>query len=75
LKAEEKMNQESFSTLWDGYESNKAAIAARNARARELRAQGYKVYCNSLPNQLRKYAGLGCPDGRACTVYMISYYR
>ena len=66
------MMQESFSRLWEGYETDKAALTARNARLRELRSQGVKCRGFTLTNQLRKYAGLGQPDGRVCNVYYVS---
>ncbi len=66
------MKQESFSTLWDGYETNSDAIKARNARAKELKLQGHRAFKWTLRNQLRQYAGLGQPDGRVGNVYMIS---
>lgn len=69
---EAKMRQESYSRLWDGYETDKAAMQARNLRARELRANGHVVHCWTLPNQTRPYSGLGQPDGRSCQVYMIN---
>jgi hypothetical protein len=65
------MTQESFSTIWHNYASNKEAMQARNKRAKELRDKGWEVSCWTLPNQTREYASLGVPDGRVCNVYMI----
>ena len=66
--------QSSFSTLWDGFSNDKTALAARNRKLRELRKAGHRCRGFSLPGQMRKYAGLGQPDGRSCTVYMINDY-
>ena len=65
-------NQETFSRLWEGYETDKDAMRARNKRAKVLRATGRNVTCSTLRNQLRKYAGFGQPDGRSCSVYMLT---
>lgn len=65
--------QQSFSRLWDGHATDKAALQARNARAKALRAEGYTVRCFTLANQCRKYAGLGEPDGRSCNCYFVDY--
>lgn len=67
-------SQLSFSTVWNGYATDKEALAARNAKARELRKAGRIIKCWTLRNQTRKYAGFGQPDGRSCNVYMISNY-
>jgi len=69
------MCQESFSRLWDGFESDKAALKARNKRAKELRAKGDKAICWTLPNQEKKYDGLGQYNGSVCNVYMINVER
>lgn len=53
------MNQQFFSVLWDGYESDKAARRARDTEARRLRTAGHRVLCGVLRNQTRKYAGFG----------------
>jgi len=66
-----EQQQQSFSRLWDGYETDKDARAARDCKARSLRKEGRMVKCWALRNQCRKYAGLGQPDGRSCTVYML----
>lgn len=65
--------QESYSRLWNGYETDKAAIAARNKRAKELRKEGYKVSCSRLTDQLKKYDGFGIPNGGVCHVYYLNY--
>ena len=69
------MTQESFSRLWEGYQSDSEAKTARDRRLRELRKQGKRVKGFCLRNQLRKYAGLGQPDGRFCHVYMIHIFE
>lgn len=65
--------QESFSYLWDNYESDDAAKAARDARYKQLRAAGFAASRSVLRNQVRKYAGLGQPDGRSCNVYLVTW--
>ena len=49
---------------WDMVAGQKAALAARNARAKELRAQGYQVRLFSLGDQLISKGGIntGRPD-------------
>ena len=44
---------------WDYTTGNKAALQARNARAKELRAQGFKVYGFSLGESLISRGGIG----------------
>jgi len=66
------MNEQFFSVLWDGYESDKAARRARDTEARRLRTAGHRVLCSVLRNQTRKYAGLGQPYGRSGSVYMLT---
>lgn len=66
--------QESFSQLWSGYETNEAAKAARDARYRELKAQGKNCKRWVLKNQLKQYESFGVPDGRMCDVYMLNIY-
>ena len=63
--------QHSFSRLWDGYENDKEAIQARNKMAKDLRARGYSPRCFSLRDQLKKYDGLGQPNGGVCNVYFV----
>lgn len=53
------------------YPTNKDAMLARNTKATELKKQGVTFYKSSMPNQLKPYSGLGCPDGRVGTVYTI----
>jgi hypothetical protein len=67
--------QQSFSRLWDGYESDTAAMKARNRMANELRKKGYAVHCFTLRNQLKKYDGLGQPNGGICNVYMLDRFE
>lgn len=68
------MTQYSYSVLWDGYPTDAAARAARDARYRELRRSGVRARRWVLKDQLRPYAGLGQPDGRSCDVYVIDVY-
>jgi len=65
--------QLSFSTLWDGYKTDKEALNARNAKAKELKIKGYKVNRFTLKNQQKKYDGFGMPNGSICDVYMLDY--
>jgi hypothetical protein len=65
--------QLTFARLWDNFATDKDAIKARNKKAKELREKGYTVNCSSIPNQVKKYDGLGQPNGGVCTVYMIDY--
>ena len=65
--------QLSFSRLWEGYESDEAAKKARGERAKELKAKGYRVHLSVLRDQLKKYDGLGQPNGGICNVYMLDY--
>jgi len=67
--------QKDFSRLLDGYETDKAAMQARNKVAKELKEKGYKVNKWTLRNQIKQYAGLGQPDGRSCNVYMIDAFK
>lgn len=53
------------------YLDNKTALQARNAFAKEMKAKGFKTRAWSLPGQIRKYAGLGEPDGTSGTVYFL----
>ena len=69
------LRNESFSRLWEGYATDQEAREARDARARELKKEGYRVLRHTLRNQLRPYAGFGRPDGRSCHVYGINVYR
>lgn len=66
--------QHSFSRLWDGYESDDAAKKARDARYREMKKEGRNVKRFSLANQLKKYDGLGQPNGSSCPVYYINEF-
>lgn len=61
----------SFSRLWDGYATDKEAMKARNAKVKELRAQGNTVTCFTLANQLKKYDALGVENGQSCNVYFL----
>lgn len=75
--------QQFFSALWDyavrirdGYlsveQAQRMSLKERNAKAKELRRQGYRVKCFTMPNQLRQYWGFGDPCGLSCTVYGIN---
>jgi muconolactone delta-isomerase len=67
------MRDLSFSTLWDGYESNAAAKAARDAKYKELKQQGIKTRRWILKGQCKQYESFGVPDGRICDVYYLSF--
>lgn len=64
------LSQNSFDPL--DYRSRTAAMIARNKKAKELKSQGHKVKCWILKNQLKKYSGLGQPDGRVRDVFMLN---
>jgi hypothetical protein len=68
------MRQRSFSTLFEGYATDAEAKAARDQVYKEYRKMGIKTNRWILKNQLRKYAGLGVPDGRSCNVYMLNIW-
>lgn len=53
-------------------EAHKVARRERDAALRDYRKQGVRAYGWALRGQLRPYAGLGCPDGRVRTVYMLN---
>lgn len=61
--------QHSFSRLWDGFVTDKDAMRARNKLAKGYREQGKRVRCFTLPNQMKKYDGLGQYNGGCCSVY------
>ncbi len=68
------MRQESFSTLFgQRYETAAAAKAARDARYRKLKAQGFNVRRSILKNQLRQYWSMGIPCGETCDVYKLDF--
>ena len=52
--------------------SRENALAAKKEAARALRQSGYKVVSSILKNQIRKYSGLGKPDGRVRDIFMIT---
>ncbi|KKW13352.1 MAG: hypothetical protein UY48_C0002G0043 [Candidatus Gottesmanbacteria bacterium GW2011_GWB1_49_7] len=59
---------------WDRKAAHKAALQARNARAKELRQRFAKVQCSTLPDQLITRGGIG--SGRpeidmGVSVYMV----
>lgn len=68
-------NQIGFSTLWDGFATDADAKSARDAKYRELKAQGHTVKRWVLRNQTKQYAGFGQPDGRSCDVYYVDVLR
>lgn len=65
--------QESYSTLWEGFATDKEALRARNKRAKDLKAKGFNVKCFMLRNQIKPYSGFGEPDGRICSVYYVDW--
>jgi hypothetical protein len=51
-----------FTADWYAFDhkaAHKAALKARNAEAKALRAEGRKVTCFTLPNSLRTMGGIG----------------
>lgn len=60
-----------FSTLWDGYATAKEAKAARDAEYWKARKAGLKARRSVLTGQLKKYDGLGQPNGGVCDVYEV----
>ena len=69
------MTQETFSTTWNNFKTDAEAMAARDARYRELKASGLRVKRCVLKNQLRPYISFGVPDGRICDVYMLNIFE
>lgn len=75
------MRQMNFNTytqysFWGNveYPSNKDAMKARNALAKDLAKKGYRLVKRSFPGAMRKYSGLGQPDGTIGTVYYLDAY-
>ena len=52
-------------------DARRAAKAARDKMWRDLRASGKEVWREVLTGQLRKYRGLGQPDGRVRDVFYL----
>lgn len=46
---------------WDRGKAVKAALAARDARAKALRAEGRRVRCYTLPDQTTTRGGINTP--------------
>lgn len=44
---------------WDSKAAHKAALSARNTAAKHLRADGHKVRCFTVRNQLISVGGIG----------------
>lgn len=65
--------QESFSRLWDGFSTDKFAQRARDDRYKQLKRLGIPCRRFSLAGQVKKYDGLGQPNGSSCTVYYLDY--
>jgi len=65
------MAQISFSTIWSGITTAAEAKQTRDEAAKHLKSLGYTARRSVLKGQLRKWAGLGIPDGRVCDVYEI----
>lgn len=55
-------------------EARKQALRERDAELRRLRKLGKRCYGFMLKNQLRKYWGLGQPDGRVRDVFYVSIH-
>lgn len=66
------MTQISFSTIWSELTTDEDAKEVRQNAYNRLRELGYTARRSVLKNQLRKWSGLGIPDGRSCNVYMIT---
>jgi hypothetical protein len=63
---------------WDHVQAHRLALKQRNARAKVLRANGYRVKCFSLPGQMITKGGIG--SGRpeislVATVYGINFSK
>jgi len=84
------MAQESFNPMkigfkwvgdwydWDYHAAHKEALRRRNARAKELKTQGYKVIKTTASNQLVKQGGIGSGHPEIehfVSVYLVSYYE
>ena len=78
------MQCESFSMGWGSptdratenhrpFKTNEEAKAARDARYKELKAQGIKARRSILKGQLRQYWGFGCPCGIVSNCYELYY--
>lgn len=65
------MSQISFSTIWSEITTAQEAKETRDAAYKHLLSLGYTARRFVLKGQVRKWAGLGIPDGRMCDVYMI----
>lgn len=61
--------QVSFNRLWDGFETDKEAKAARDLFYRKVREAGFRVKRFVLKNQLKPYNGLGSPCGVSCSSF------
>jgi hypothetical protein len=70
-----KFKQLSFSRLFgEIYNSDAEAKAARDAVYLNYKSYGAECKRWVCKNQLKKYAGLGIPDGRSCDVYMLNIW-
>lgn len=59
---------------WDRAAAHKAAMQARNARAKALKAEGRRVVSSAMAGQLITRGGIGSgfPEiSLVCTVYMV----
>lgn len=65
------MSQTAYSRLWDGYASDKEAKEQRDADYKAMKKTGKNVTRFTLRNQVKKYDGLGQPNGASCHVYFI----
>ena len=65
------MAQISFSTTRSGLGTAQEAKVVRDTAYKHLLSLGYTARRSVLKGQLRKWAGLGIPDGRVCDVYEI----
>lgn len=72
------LDTEHFAWTEDGWYSydpkaaHKAALKARNARAKALEAMGYRVHKTTFPNQLVRRGGIG--SGKPDVDFVVSAY-
>ena len=60
-----------FSRLWGGYKTDAQAKLDQMSVYRYLRSEGFSVQRSTLPNQMKKYDGLGQYNGSICNVYSL----